>query len=119
MLFLRERGRLGPFPENPEQEARRLGQQEKKRVVGLAKKLGLSPFENLVLRQRTIESTQGGAPLVVDEVLLNEWGISRSSVDRIIAINGKELTIHRTIEIPIEDYPRFGKLVDSAIPSPK
>lgn len=101
-------------PQNDQERARRLGQQEKNRAISRFKKLGLLPFESLVIERREIRIGEGANP-VIAEVMLDARGISRSAEDRAFDIDGRQVTVRRSFEIPLEEYSRFGEVVDTVL----
>ena len=103
-----------PHPGNSEEEARRLGQKEKNRVITEVKRLGLTPFESLVLQNEEYRVDQSGTT-AIREVLLDTRGISRTTEDKIINVDGEQVMVHRTLEIPLEDYLSFSSIVNIVI----
>lgn len=113
MFYTREH--LSRFhTQNDQERARRIGQQEKNRAISGFKKLGLSPFESLVIERREIRIGEGTSP-VITEVTLDARGISRSAEDRAFNVDGRQVTVRRSVEIPLEEYARFGEVVDTVL----
>lgn len=104
----------GPHIVNPEEEARRLGQKEKNRIIKEVKKLGLGQFESLILQEEEYRMPQNGTK-GIREVLLDVRGISKTTEDRVINAAGDHVVVRRTLEIPLEDYPGFSSIANAVI----
>lgn len=111
MFSINER-RIYPIPKDD--EARRLGKQEKNRLIARVKKLGLNQFESIVLQRTSSGIDQDNKPRVM-EVMLDLRGISRSAEERVLNSNGNQIVVRRSVEIPLEDYPKYRELADAVI----
>lgn len=114
MLDIRfEKYRNYPHVIDSEEEARRIGQIEKNRVIAKARKLHLTPTESLIIGDMPIMGTNPGHNMT--EVLFDSRGITISEVKSTAGTNGEQMRVRRAMEIPLRDYPKYGELIDAAI----